>query len=150
MSVSGKEISVDSLSPAERSARMSRVRSRGNRSTEIAALTALRRHGIRGWRRHIRSLPGTPDFYFASSRLALFVHGCFWHGCPKCARRLPVNRQAFWRLKIDMNRKRDRRVRRLLRDRSIATMTVWEHDLRNAGWVQRLASRLSRLASHPR
>lgn len=135
---------VDPLSSSERSERMSRVRSHGNRSTELAVAHALRRHHIVGWRRH-EGLPGTPDFYFASARLALFVHGCFWHGCAKCDRRIPRTRRDFWLRKIHSNLRRDRRVRRLLRSSGIFTITVWEHELNGDQWLRRLARRLKQL-----
>lgn len=137
---------TDTLSPAQRSARMARVRSRGNRSTEIRVMHALRSHGLKGWRRHPKSVPGTPDFYFSRpAPLALFVDGCFWHACPKCGR-LPKSRRAFWVAKIDENRRRDERMRRLLRRAGIATMRVWEHELNAEGWIDRLKRRLAALA----
>src|SRR5690348_15956433 len=105
----------DPLSRSERSERMSRVRGAGNKSTELRVLRALRRHGISGWLRHLRGIPGRPDFYSPEAKLALFVDGCFWHACPKCARRLPHARADFWQTKIESNRRRDSRVRRQLR-----------------------------------
>lgn len=136
---------LDSLSEAERSIRMSKVRSSGNRSTELAVEDALRAACIRGWRKHPKDIPGRPDFYFAKHKLALFVDGCFWHACPRCARRTPVSRAEFWSAKIDSNRRRDTRVRRLLVRRGFCTMRVWEHQLRDISWLRRLMSRLLRI-----
>lgn len=134
----------DPLSPTERSERMARVRSRGNASTELNAVATLRAHHISGWRRHPGGIPGTPDLYFPKQRLALFLHGCFWHSCPRCARRSPVGRREFWAEKLSANRRRDARVRRRLHQVRIGAMVVWEHELRGNAWVRRLRRRLAR------
>ena len=120
---------------------MARVRSRGNASTERFVAAVFRVRKIKGWRRHIK-LPGSPDFFFARDGVAVFVHGCFWHGCPKCYPRLPRTNRAFWRDKIAQNRQRDRRATRLLRARRISVVTVWEHELRRQGWLARVVRRL--------
>ena len=63
---------------------MAAIRSRGNKDTELKLASILRASGITGWRRH-QPLPGHPDFIFRHARLAVFVDGCFWHGCPSTA-----------------------------------------------------------------
>ena len=135
----------DPLSSGERSERMSRVRATGNKSTELRVAAALRARGISGWRRHLRSIPGRPDFYFPKARLAVFVDGCFWHACPKCARRVPRTRAGFWEAKIESNRRRDARVRRQLRALGIRALRVWEHELKNEAWSRRLLRQLARI-----
>lgn len=106
-------------------------------------MDALRAGAVVGWRRHA-SLPGRPDFYFPKARVALFVHGCFWHGCPRCQRRVPATNASFWRNKIQQNCARDRRNARLLRSQGIAVLTVWEHDLRGPSWLTRVRRWLDR------
>ena len=64
---------------------MTRVRSRGNQTTEAAMVGLLRSAGITGWRRH-PTMMGNPDFVFRRQRLVLFIDGCFWHRCPRCYR----------------------------------------------------------------
>lgn len=113
---------ADVYPPKKRSAVMSKVRSRGNASTEIVLMAALRAHRFRGWRRHL-AMPGTPDFAFVGKKLAVFVDGCFWHGCPKCYR-APKQNAGFWRDKIDRNRRRDRRVDQALRRKGWSVMRV--------------------------
>src|ERR1051325_5071158 len=103
----------DPLTPKERSARMSRVRGKGNRSTELCVAACLVRAGVRGWKRHPADVPGRPDFFFPTRKIAIFVDGCFWHGCPKCRRNVPYSRRAFWLNKIASNRRRDREVTRV-------------------------------------
>ena len=124
-----------------RSELMSRIRSRGNKKTELAMVRLLRLHGLSGWRRH-QPLPGTPDFVFLRHRLALFVDGCFWHGCPKHCR-LPKTNRAFWAEKFAANKTRDRLVTRTLRAKGWRVLRVWEHELvrRNEG---RLLGRIRR------
>jgi DNA mismatch endonuclease (patch repair protein) len=120
---------MDTLTREERSILMSKVRSTGNRSTERRLRLALVRRGISGWQMHPRLVTGQPDFWFPKRRVAVFVDGCFWHGCPRCLR-LPKANRKYWRSKIDGNKKRARGVARLLKASGIRTLRVWEHRLR--------------------
>lgn len=138
--------SKDPLSPTERSARMSKVRSREDRSTEVAAERALIGAGISGWVKHPSDVLGRPDFYFPEQRVALFIDGCFWHAYPSCKRRTPSNRPDFWAAKIEGNRLRDQRQRRRLRQDRIHVISVWEHEVQNGQWVVRLRRMLQRAA----
>ncbi len=117
----------DVFTAAKRSAVMARIRSQGNRDTELKLMQLFRQHKITGWRRHA-NLPGRPDFVFRKARLAVFVDGCFWHGCPVHFR-LPHSRTGYWSAKIARNRRRDRRVARALRQRGWRVVRLWEHAL---------------------
>jgi DNA mismatch endonuclease (patch repair protein) len=79
----------------------------------------------------------TPDFVFRQVRLAIFVDGCFWHGCPKHAT-WPAHRAAWWRRKIEGNKTRDRLVNRALRRTGWRVVRIWECDLRNAERILKL------------
>lgn len=129
---------VDPLSPTERSERMSRIRNKTNRSTETTVATRLSEANVDGWILNDRSVTGCPDFHFPAEKIAIFVDGCFWHGCPRCRRRVPRNNRAFWLKKIDDNRRRDNRVRRALRARGYKVFRVWEHEARSGAWVNRV------------
>jgi DNA mismatch endonuclease (patch repair protein) len=118
----------DFFSPKERSRLMSRIRGRANISTELKIAGILRVAGIRGWRRHL-PLPGRPDFTFPKQRVCIFVHGCFWHDCPRCRKRSRT-RPKYWAEKIEVNRMRDQRVSRELRSRGYKVIVVWECTLR--------------------
>jgi DNA mismatch endonuclease, patch repair protein len=152
---------ADVFSKAKRSQVMSRIRSRGNKETELALAKLLRRYGIQGWRRHFeirgrgaalrrprtarRSVPTKtgahgvtrptfrvkPDFVFPKHRLAVFVDGCFWHSCPKHATK-PKNNASFWRRKLAGNKRRDWLVNRTLRRAGWRVFRIWEHALRQA------------------
>jgi DNA mismatch endonuclease (patch repair protein) len=128
----------DHLSSRKRSAHMSKIHSEGNQSTELRVESALRENSIGGWEKHPKGIVGTPDFFFQRAKLAVFVNGCFWHGCPKCARNVPQNRRDFWLAKLEQNRRRDRRVLRQLRRLGFRTLTVWEHSLNTDLWLGRI------------
>ena len=97
---------------------------------------------ITGWRRGSK-LRGKPDFVFLHLKTAVFVDGCFWHGCPKHGTK-PKTRAAFWLAKITGNKARDRRVNRLLRTKGWVVLRIWEHELARKN-LPRLLKRLEGL-----
>lgn len=143
----------DIFTKQKRSDVMARIRSTGNKDTELRLIQVFRANGIRGWRRQQtirfnlqpptsnpeRSKLGVgrpkfsrgvrPDFVFPRLRVAVFVDGCFWHGCPQHAT-WPKTRASFWLAKISGNKARDRRVNRELRKLGWIVIRIWEHDLR--------------------
>ena len=121
---------ADIWSKKKRSEVMSRIRDKGNQKTEIRLAMLLRKAGIRGWRRHL-PFPGRPDFSFRKKKVAVFVDGCFWHGCPRCFR-LPKQNRAFWKAKIEGNRKRDLSVNGRLRRLGWKVIRIRECQLRKA------------------
>jgi DNA mismatch endonuclease, patch repair protein len=123
----------DVFTKAKRSQVMAGIRSKGNRTTELKLAAMLRAAGVTGWRRH-QALPGSPDFVFRRQRLAIFVDGCFWHGC-RWHCRMPKSRGGYWNPKIERNKARDKAVRRRLRQRGWRTLRIWEHSLRNQNRV---------------
>ena len=114
---------MDHVSKQVRSKNMAAVRSRGNLSTEIALGKLLWAAGLRGYRKHW-PVAGRPDFPWPKHKVAVFVDGCFWHGCP--CKTIPATNAAFWRNKICKNQERDRRVVRQLRAEGWAAVRVWE------------------------
>jgi len=118
---------IDVFSKDKRSEVMSKIRAQGNKETEIALAKLMRRHNIRGWRRH-QPLYGTPDFTFLRHRVVVFVDGCFWHGCPRHGV-MPSTNRDFWENKLKANRIRDRLVTSVLRQRGWYVLRLWEHDL---------------------
>jgi DNA mismatch endonuclease (patch repair protein) len=163
----------DILTKQKRSDVMSRIRSAGNAATELRLIRIFRAHGINGWRRgcvirgpayapiELRRGKQTtesrrqktrfsvrPDFVFPRLKTAVFVDGCFWHGCPKHATQ-PRTNAKFWREKIAGNRARDHRVNTALRKRGWTVIRVWEHELKRqdeAKLVRRLNRMLGRSA----
>jgi DNA mismatch endonuclease (patch repair protein) len=130
----------DVFTKARRSEVMSRIRSRGNKDTELVLVKLFQIHRITGWRRH-QNVFGKPDFAFRRERLAVFVDGCFWHGCPKHCK-LPAGHRAFWEKKFAANKARDRRVNRELRKLGWRVIRIWEHDLARKAekWIRKIQS----------
>ena len=114
-----------------RSANMRAIKSRGNRTTELKLRAMIVRLGIRGWQMHASIIEGCPDFFFTRERIAVFVDGCFWHGCPTCGHTPRANRQ-YWSKKLARNRARDIRITRALRSTGIRVLRLWECRLREA------------------
>ena len=121
---------TDIFSKQKRSEVMSKILGKGNEKTEVRLATLMRAEGIRGWRRHLPIL-GRPDFSFKNQKVAVFVDGCFWHGCHKCFQ-LPKQNRAFWKAKIEGNRKRDRLVNGRLRRLGWKVIRIRECQLRSA------------------
>lgn len=126
------DLMADVFNSLQRSEIMSRVRGRGNKSTELALVRLFRKHGITGWRRNTRFF-GKPDFAFPKLRVAIFVDGCFWHSCPK-HQSTPASNRSFWQRKLQRNKARDRLVRRTLKEHGWTVLRIWQHELtaRNA------------------
>ena len=130
----------DVFSVEKRSWVMSRIRSSGNKGTELAAIIIFRALKITGWRRNF-SLPGKPDFSFPARKVAVFVDGCFWHGCPRHGR-FPKTRRKYWRDKILRNIERDREVNRILRRKGWKVIRIWECELKDRARLNRKLRRL--------
>jgi DNA mismatch endonuclease, patch repair protein len=132
---------ADMLTKAGRSSLMARIRSK-NSVPELAVRRTLFRLGYR-FRLHRRDLPGTPDLVLPAAKTVLFMNGCFWHG-HTCRRgqQVPKSNIAFWTAKITNNKKRDRRVKRQLRQSGWRPLVVWECWTRDP---QRLESKLREL-----
>ncbi len=126
---------ADTLTPAQRSARMALIRSKDTK-LERAVMRLAHGLGYR-YRKHRRDLPGTPDMALPARRKAIFVHGCFWHGHRCKLGRLPKSRVGFWTRKIADNKKRDRRALADLRKIGWRSLVIWECQTRDLDKVAR-------------
>jgi len=114
-------------SPAVRNVmRANRARDTG---PELRLRRALREIGLGGYRVNWRKATGRPDIAYPGRRIAIFVHGCFWHHCPACYPDLPKSNRLFWERKFALNVERDQRKRRALQDAGWIVEEVWEHEL---------------------
>ncbi|MET9259102.1 very short patch repair endonuclease [Amycolatopsis sp. NPDC004079] len=123
------------MAPVERlvttsavSARMSKQKSR-NTGIEMALRKILHAAGFR-YRVHRRPVKGVrreADLVFGPSRVAVFVDGCFWHGCPEHGT-WPKNNADYWRTKIETNRRRDANTDQLLLEAGWLSVRIWEHE----------------------
>ncbi len=105
-----------------------------NTGPELALRRALWALGARGYRVSPRHVPGRPDITFAGNRLAVFVHGCFWHrhGCEKGGEDLPKSNREYWETKFQLNVERDERKVRTLENLGWRVLTVWECEIERA------------------
>jgi len=124
---------ADVLTPELRRLNMSRVRG-SNTKPEMLIRRGLHARGLR-FRLQRRDLPGRPDIVLPSKKVALFVHGCFWHGHDCHLFRLPATHADFWREKIATNRQRDASTVQKLRNLEWRVGIVWECALRGTGRV---------------
>jgi DNA mismatch endonuclease, patch repair protein len=137
---------MDTLTRAQRSERMGRVRSK-NTKPEIIVRRLVHAMGFR-YRLHVRDLPGYPDLVFPRRSKIIFVHGCFWHRHGTCKNtRWPKSKLDFWRTKLNANHARDALNRKSLRKLGWRVLTVWECQLKN---LDKTAERIGKfLASEP-
>ena len=136
---------MDTLSPADRSALMARIRGKDTKP-ELAVRRALHALGYR-YRIHGRGLPGKPDLVFAKRRTAIFIHGCFWHrhDCKKAS--TPKSRQDYWTAKFAANVERDRRHAEALAADGWRVFVAWECEIEKDAT---LLKRLVRFLGPPR
>ncbi len=132
---------------ARTSATMSRIRARDT-APEVALRKALRALGWTGYRLHYKKAPARPDIAFVGRRVAVLVHGCFWHGCPHCKPGRPNSHRDFWNAKLDANKARDERKLKALRSQGWRVLTIWECQIKQnaARQAQRVARSLERTA----
>lgn len=120
---------MDNLDPLRRSENMRRIRSRDTKP-ELAVRKLVRSLGIIGYRVHRKDILGKPDIAWVGRKLAIFVHGCFWHGhdCKEGIRK-PKSRSDFWISKIEQNRQRDYVQQATLESLGWRVLVIWECEL---------------------
>jgi DNA mismatch endonuclease (patch repair protein) len=128
---------MDHVPKEVRSKIMAAVHSRGNTTTELPLGKLLWAAGIRGYRKHW-PVAGKPDFAWPSRKVAVFVDGCFWHGC-RC-KYLPRTNTEFWRNKIETNMRRDKCVARSLRNDGWAVLRIKECAVYRPSTLSRIAA----------
>ena len=127
----------DVFSKRKRSEVMAKIRGSGNASTELLLISIFRKNRISGWR---RSYPifGKPDFVFPKFKLAIFVDGCFWHGCPLPRHApIPKNKRSWWILKLERTKSRDAEVTKELKKQGWKVLRLWEHSLMDEATIAR-------------
>ncbi len=119
---------ADVYDKTKRSAVMRNIKSKGNKSTELALIKLFQEQGIIGWRRGY-PVKGHPDFVFLNKKVAIFVDGCFWHG-HDCRNTHPKENEEFWSYKINRNIERDKAVSEMFASRGWAVVRIWECELK--------------------
>jgi len=120
---------VDNLSSKSRSYNMSRIRSK-NTSPERVVFSLFRKTSI-PFRKHYSKAPGKPDLAFLPSKTAVFIHGCFWHGCPRCKPPKPKSNKDYWNKKLKRTKERDEGQIKLLKKCGWKTIVIWECQIKN-------------------
>lgn len=127
---------MDTFSKVARSQIMRAVKSRGNKSTELALIDLFKKHSIKGWRRSAKVF-GHPDFYFPRLKIAVFADGCFWHGC-KCKKNMPKTNSTYWQNKFRKNKIRDRIVTQHLKIRGYMVVRIRECQIKKGKLSKKL------------
>jgi DNA mismatch endonuclease (patch repair protein) len=133
---------MDKIDSETRSRVMASVHSE-NTKPEMVVRSAAHKLGLR-FRLHRKELPGKPDLVFPSRKVALFVHGCFWHGhdCPH-GRRMPATNIDYWREKIRRNKERDAKAQAELNSLGWKSVVIWECQIKADGLSEMLARKLA-------
>jgi DNA mismatch endonuclease (patch repair protein) len=132
---------MDIVSPMRRSEMMGRIRGKGTKP-ELVVRSTLHRLGYR-FRLHVRGLPGSPDLVFPRRKLALFVHGCFWHRHKGCAfTYTPKSSVEFWKGKFKSNIARDKRVQKELERAGWRVAVIWECEIADSVGLRRKLKQL--------
>jgi DNA mismatch endonuclease (patch repair protein) len=122
---------------------MQAVKSKGTRLEKrfFAMLVGM---GISGWNKNVKSITGKPDIVFPNQKVAIFVDGCFWHGCPHCHRKLPKTNRIYWERKIKRNIDLAKLYNKQLRQDGWIVIRIWEHELAD---TTKIKSRVKELKS---
>ncbi|GJB83451.1 very short patch repair endonuclease [Aeromonas caviae] len=135
---------IDTLTPSERSKRMSRIRDK-NTKPELALRKSLHKLGLR-YRLHGSDLPGKPDLVFPRYRTVVFVHGCFWHRHAGCSiATTPKSNTSFWLDKFKKNVARDAQVIAELQAMGWTVLIVWECELKPANRLKKTTDYLDKI-----
>lgn len=119
---------ADVFTKQERSQIMKRVKSSGNKSTEVQLIRYFKENHITGWRRNY-NVKGHPDFVFLDRKIAIFVDGCFWHG-HDCRNTRPADNSEYWTKKRLRNVEHDRQITMLFESRGWIVIRIWECELK--------------------
>lgn len=136
-------MSADVLTPEQRSRCMSRIKGK-NTGPELRLRKALWNRGVR-YRLDLR-IPGKPDMVFPKRRVAVFIDGCFWHGCPAHGVK-PKTNAIFWKDKIERNQRRDNLVNAELQRQGWRVLRFWEHEVEES--IQVVVNRIQDVLSQP-
>lgn len=114
---------------------MQSVKGKGTK-LEMRLFAMLARMGLKGWKKNVENITGKPDVAFIDLRVAVFIDGCFWHGCPSCRRKLPKTNREYWSRKIKRNVALAKSHNRRLRQDGWTVIRVWEHEIANSAKIK--------------
>lgn len=132
---------VDNLSNSDRKKAMQAVKNKGT-SLERRLWAMLAGLNMKGWVKNPRLILGNPDVIFEKKHIAIFIDGCFWHGCPICNKPMPINNSIYWERKIRKNIDRANYVNETLSAQGWMIIRIWEHELNNNQFKIEVRNRL--------
>ncbi|MCB9098605.1 MAG: very short patch repair endonuclease [Anaerolineales bacterium] len=121
---------ADNLSPEDRKKTMRAVKGKGTKPERMLFSMLAGMH-LKGWRKNADDIMGKPDVVFPLEQVAIFVDGCFWHGCPHCQRKLPQTNRGYWERKVNRNIELARQNNQKLGEAGWLVIRIWEHEIRN-------------------
>lgn len=121
---------VDNLKPEDRYKTMKAVKGKGTR-LEKCLFAMLAGMSLNGWNKNAGNIIGKPDVVFKEEKVAIFIDGCFWHGCPVCKRKLPDTNRQYWKKKITRNIELAKKNNQRLRREGWSVIRIWEHEMKN-------------------
>jgi DNA mismatch endonuclease, patch repair protein len=131
----------DNLKPEDRRKTMQAVKGKATKlERRLASMLAGMR--LKGWRKNVAEVAGKPDVVFSDEKVAIFIDGCFWHGCPHCQRKLPVTNREYWERKIRRNIELAKLHNQKLSDDSWTVIRIWEHEMRDRGEMTRIKQQI--------
>lgn len=137
----------DNLTPNNRRKTMQAVKGKGTR-LEKRLFSTLAGMGVKGWKKNVDNIIGKPDIAFISQRVAIFIDGCFWHGCPHCKRKLPQTNRKYWKHKIERNTALAKLHNKQLRTNGWIVIRLWEHEINGTTDMQRVKAKILRSLSN--
>jgi DNA mismatch endonuclease (patch repair protein) len=139
----------DNLKPHDRKRTMQAVKSKGTGLERRLAATLVGM-GISGWKKNVPNIIGKPDIAFIHEKIAIFVDGCFWHGCPYCQRKLPVTNHVYWERKIARNIELAETYNEQLRREGWTVIRIWEHEIKDKSALKLRLKELQNERTSPR
>jgi DNA mismatch endonuclease (patch repair protein) len=133
----------DNLTPEDRRKTMQAVKGKGTR-LERRLFSMLSGTGLKGWKKNVDAVIGKPDVAFVDQRVAVFVDGCFWHGCPHCQRKPPQTNRQYWKRKINRNIALAKSHNRRLRADGWTVIRIWEHELSGTVDMKKIRAKILR------
>jgi DNA mismatch endonuclease (patch repair protein) len=129
---------ADNLKPEDRRKTMQAVKGKAT-TPERRLFAMLAGMGLKGWRKHAGDIIGKPDVVFNNEHVAIFVDGCFWHGCPHCQRKLkPETNRQYWERKINRNIELAKSNNQKLLENQWVVIRIWEHELKTPSDRERI------------
>lgn len=127
---------MDNLKTEDRRKTMQAVKGKATK-LEKRLWAMLAGMGVRGWVKNASNITGKPDVVFSSQRVAVFIDGCFWHGCPHCRRKLPQTNREYWERKIKRNIELSKLYNKKLRGMGWTVVRIWEHEMVNTAIIRK-------------